>query len=84
MIKKWKGWLDVQGYYLDNDMVKPTLVIDWKDMAEKPYLMEILGSGILKDMVMEVTLEDVPPEKAAAKAQKRAEELIKDKGYAKW
>ena len=84
MIKKWKGWLDVQGYYLDNDMVKPTLVIDWKDMAEKPYLMEILGSGILKDMVMEVTLEDVPPEKAAAKAQKRAEELVKDKGYAKW
>ncbi|UCG66928.1 MAG: sugar ABC transporter substrate-binding protein [Deltaproteobacteria bacterium] len=84
MIKKWKGWLDVQGYYLDNDLVKPTLVVDWKDMAGKPYLMEILGSAILKDMVMEVTKEDVPPEKAAAKAQKRAEELIKDKGYAKW
>ncbi len=84
MIKRWKGWLDVQEYYLDNDLVKPTLVIDWKDMAGKPYLMEILGSGILKDMVMEVTLEGVPPEKAAAKAQKRAEELIKDKGYAKW
>jgi len=84
MIKKWKGWLDVQGYYLDNDLVKPTLVIDWKDMAGKPYLMEILGSGILKDMVMEVTKEGVPPEKAAAKAQKRAEELIKGRGYAKW
>ena len=84
MIKKWKGWLDVQEYYLDNDLVKPTLVIDWEDMAGKPYLMEILGSGILKDMVMEVTKEGVPPEKAAAKAQKRAEELIKDKGYDKW
>jgi len=84
MIKKWKGWLDVQGYYLDNDLVKPTLVVDWKDMTGKPYLMEILGSGILKDMVMEVTKEDVSPEKAAAKAQRRAEELIKDKGYAKW
>jgi len=84
MIKKWKGWLDVQGYYLDNDLVKPTLIIDWKDMAGKPYLMEILGSGILKDMVMEVTKEAVPPEKAAAKAQKRAEELIKGRGYAKW
>ncbi|MFH1243353.1 MAG: sugar ABC transporter substrate-binding protein [Pseudomonadota bacterium] len=84
MIAKWKGWLDVQEYYLDNDMVKPTLVIDWKDMADKPYLMEILGSGILKDMVMEVTKEGVSPEVAAAKAQKRAEELIKDKGYAKW
>ena len=84
MIKKWKGWLDVQGYYLDNDLVKPTLVIDYGDIAGKPYLMDILGSGILKDMVMEVTKEGVPPEKAAAKAQKRAEELIKDKGYAKW
>jgi multiple sugar transport system substrate-binding protein len=84
MIKKWKGWLDVQEHYLDNDLVKPTLVIDWKDMTTKPYLMEILGSGILKDMVMEVTKENVPPRKATDKAQKRAEELIKDKGYAKW
>jgi len=84
MIKKWKGWLDVQEYYLENDLVKPTLVVDWIDMTTKPYLMAILGSGILKDMVMEVTKEGVAPEKAAAKAQKRAEELIKDKGYAKW
>jgi len=84
MIKKWKGWLDVQEAYLDNDQVKPTLVIDWKDMTGKPYLMEILGSGILKDMVMEVTKEGVAPDKAAAKAQKRAEELMKQKGYAKW
>ena len=84
MIKRWKGWLAVQEYYLDNDLVKPTLVIDWKDMNTKPYLMGILGSGILKDMVLEVTKEGVAPEKAAAKAQKRAEELIKDKGYAKW
>ena len=84
MIKKWKGWLDVQGYYLDNDLVKPTLVVDWKDMAGKPYLMDILGSGILKDMVMEVAKEDVSPEKAAAKAQRRAEEIIVDKGFAKW
>ncbi|UCF90372.1 MAG: extracellular solute-binding protein [Desulfobacterales bacterium] len=84
MIKKWKGWLEVQEYYLDNDLVKPTLVIDWQDMAGKPYLMEILGSGILKDMVMEVTKEGVPPAEAAAKAQKKAEELVKDRGYAKW
>ena len=84
MIKKWKGWLDVQGYYLDNDLVKPTLVIDYGDIGGKPYLMDILGSGILKDMVMEVTKEGVTPLKAAKKAQKRAEELIRDKGYAKW
>ncbi|HEA70129.1 MAG TPA: sugar ABC transporter substrate-binding protein [Desulfobacterales bacterium] len=84
MIKRWKGWLDVQEYYLNNDLVKPTLVVEWIDMTTKPYLMAILGSGIIKDMVMEVTKEGVAPEKAAAKAQKRAEELVKDKGYAKW
>jgi hypothetical protein len=84
MITRWKGWLDVQEHYLDNDLVKPTLVVEWVDMTTKPYLMSILGSGILKDMVMEVTKEGVPPEKAAAKAQKRAEELVKEKGYAKW
>jgi hypothetical protein len=84
MIKRWKGWLDVQGYYLEHDLVKPTLVIDWADMADKPYLMDVLGSAILKDMVMEVVLENAPPEQAAAKAQRRAEELIRSKGFAKW
>ena len=84
MIKKWKGWLDAQEYYLDNNLVKPTLVTDWSDMTDKPFLMDLLGSGILKDMVMEVTKEDVSIEKATAKAQKRAEELVKDKGFAKW
>jgi len=34
--------------------------------------------------VMEVTKEGVAPEKAAAKAQEKAEEIIKDRGYAKW
>ena len=84
MIKKWKGWLDAQEYYLDNNLVKPTLVTDWSDMTDKPFLMDLLGSGILKDMVMEVTKENVPIEKATARAQKRAEELVKDKGFAKW
>ncbi|RJX30124.1 MAG: sugar ABC transporter substrate-binding protein [Desulfarculus sp.] len=83
MVKRWKGWLDVQQYYLEKDLAKPTLIIEWSDMNNKPYLMEILGSGILKDMVMEVTKEGVPAEKAAAKAQKRAEELLKMKGYLK-
>lgn len=83
MVKRWKSWLDVEQYYLQNDLAKPTLVVDWSDMKTKPYLMEILGSGILKDMVMEVTKEGVPAKKAAAKAQKRAEELLRMKGYLK-
>ena len=84
MIKRWGGWLAAQEYYLNNDLVKPTMVVEWNDLETKPYLMSVLGSGILRDMVMEVTLEDVPPEKAAAAAQAKAEELIKAKGHAKW
>ncbi len=84
MVARWKGWLDVQQDYLEKDLVKPTLVIDWRDMAGKPFLMEVLGSGIVKDMVMEVTKEGVAIDKATAKAQSRLEELLKMKGYAKW
>jgi multiple sugar transport system substrate-binding protein len=84
MIKRWSGWLEVQGEYLAKDMVKPTLVVKWSDLEDKPFLMEILGSGILRDMVMEVAVEDVDPKKAAASAQESAEELIKSKGHAKW
>src|SRR3712207_9468841 len=38
MIQRWKGWLDAQEQYLEKDQGKPTLVIDWSDMTEKPYL----------------------------------------------
>jgi multiple sugar transport system substrate-binding protein len=81
MIQRWKGWLDAQEQYLEKDQGKPTLVVDWADMTEKPYLMEVLGSGILRDMVMDVVLEKVEPAKAAEKAQKRLEDLMRSKGY---
>jgi len=81
MIQRWKGWLDAQEQYLEKDQGKPTLVVDWADMTEQPYLMEVLGSGILRDMVMDVVLEKVEPAKAAEKAQKRLEELMRSKGY---
>lgn len=81
MIQRWKGWIDVQQNYLDKDEGKPTLVVDWADMTQKPYLMEVLGSGILRDMVMDVVLEKVEPSKAAEKAQKRLEDLMRSKGY---
>jgi hypothetical protein len=35
-------------------------------------------------MVMEVVLDGVPIEQAAATAQARAEELIQMRGYAEW
>ena len=84
MIQRWGGWLEAQEYYLENDLVKPTLVVEWEDLETKPYLMEVLGSGILKDLVMEVTLEGAPIDAATEKAQARAEELIQAGGYAKW
>jgi multiple sugar transport system substrate-binding protein len=83
MIQRWKGWLDAQEYYLSRDLGRPTLVVDWADMNSKPYLMEVLGSGILRDMVMDVLLESKAPREATARAQKRLEELLKSKGYLK-
>jgi multiple sugar transport system substrate-binding protein len=83
MIQRWKGWLDAQEYYLSRDLGRPTLVVDWADMNDKPYLMEVLGSGILRDMVMDVLLENRSPKDATARAQKRLEDLLKSKGYLK-
>jgi multiple sugar transport system substrate-binding protein len=83
MIQRWKGWLDAQEYYLSRDLGRPTLVVDWADMDNKPYLMEVLGSGILRDMVMDVLLEGKAPKDATARAQKRLEALLKSMGYLK-
>jgi ABC-type glycerol-3-phosphate transport system substrate-binding protein len=83
MIQRWKSWIEVQEHYLNKDQGKPTLVIDWGDMDSKPYLMEVLGSGILRDMVMDVVLEKKPAKDASARAQKRLEDLLKSKGYLK-
>jgi ABC-type glycerol-3-phosphate transport system substrate-binding protein len=83
MIQRWKSWIEVQEGYLNRDQGKPTLVIDWDDMNTKPYLMEVLGSGILRDMVMDVALEGKKAPEAAARAQKRLEDLLKSKGYLK-
>lgn len=83
MIQRWKGWLDAQEHYLSRDLGRPTLVVDWDDMNNKPYLMEVLGSGILRDMVMDVLLENKAPKDATGRAQKRLEELLKSKGYLK-
>jgi len=83
MIQRWKSWIEVQEHYLNNDQGKPTLIVDWEDMNSKPYLMEVLGSGIMRDMVMEVALEGKPARDAASRAQGRLEALLKSKGYLK-
>jgi len=80
-IKKWKSWVDMQERYFRNDWIKPVLVIDWDDM-KKPYLLEVMGSGILVDMVLD-SVKGMSSSDAAAKAQKRVEELLAQTGYLK-
>lgn len=81
MIRKWKPWVDMQEKYFRNDWIKPVLVTEWDDM-KKPYLLEVMGSGILVDMVLDA-VKGMPSAEAAAKAQKRVEELLSQTGYLK-
>ncbi len=80
-IRKWKPWVDMQEKYFRNDWIKPVLVLDWDDMR-KPYLLEVMGSGILVDMVLD-SVKGMPSAEAAARAQKRVEELLATTGYLK-
>jgi multiple sugar transport system substrate-binding protein len=82
MFQRWRSWIEAQHHYLDNDQAKPTLVVDWADLVEKPYLLDVLNSGILRDMVIDVVIERMEPQAAAEKAQKRLETLLQGKGYA--
>ena len=81
MIGKWRSWIDMQEKYFRNDWIKPVLVTDWDDM-KKPYLLEVMGSGILVDMVLD-SVKGMSSSDAAAKAQKRVEDLLAQTGYLK-
>src|SRR6266542_4032859 len=81
MISKWRPWVDMQEKYFKNDWIKPVLVTDWDDM-NNPYLLEVMGSGILVDMVFDA-VKGMPSAEAAAKAKKRVEELLVQGGYLK-
>jgi multiple sugar transport system substrate-binding protein len=73
-IKKWRPWVDLQEAYLKAGRARPGLVNEWDDLR-KPRLLEVMGSGILADMVLD-TVKGTAPADAAAKAQKKAEELL--------
>ncbi len=80
-IRKWKPWVDMQEKYFRNDWIKPIIVIDWTDM-QRPYLLDVMASGVLVDMVLD-SVKGMPSDQAAAKAQKRVEELLTKAGYLK-
>lgn len=82
MVRKWKEWQDMQYFYFEKDLAKPTLITDW-DELRLPFGLEILGSGIVPDMVTDA-VRGMPSAQAAAKAQARAEELITKLGYKRW
>jgi multiple sugar transport system substrate-binding protein len=80
-ISKWRSWVDMQEKFFRSDWIKPVLVTQWDDM-KKPYLLEVMGSGILVDMVFDA-VKGMPSAEAAAKAQKRVEELLVQTGHLK-
>ncbi len=82
MVRKWKEWQDMQYRYFDTGQAKPTLIVDWNDL-KLPFGLEILGSGIVPDMVTDA-VRGMPSAQAAAKAQARAEELITKLGFKRW
>lgn len=82
MIRRWKEWQDMQYRYFEADQAKPTLIIEWSDLR-LPFGLEVLGSGIIPDMVTDA-VRGMPSQQAAAKAQARAEELITKLGHKRW
>jgi len=82
MYQRWREWVDMDYYYFEKNLAKPTLITQWADL-KLPFGLEILGSGIVVDMVTDA-VRGMPSKEAAAKAQARAEELITKLGYKRW
>ncbi len=71
----------MQEKYFRNDWVKPILVTDWDDMRS-PYLLDVMSSGILVDMVFDA-VKGMPSQEAAVKAQRRVEDFLIQAGHLK-
>jgi ABC-type glycerol-3-phosphate transport system substrate-binding protein len=84
MVKRWTSWLQVQQEDLDKDQARPTLIIDWADLGNKPYLLDILSSGVLRDMVVEAAVQGKPIAEVARRGQLRAEAIVRKAGSANW
>lgn len=73
--KDWQGWLDQQWEYANKGNARPLLMINRSD-RDIPWLLESANSGILADMVVDVTEKNVPAQQAAKQAQDRLVDLI--------
>jgi len=81
--KTWGFWTDAKQNIIANHEPKPLMMTEWDDLS-LPFTKEIADSGILIDMVVAVVSGQSTPEKAAARAQRRAEDLITQLGYKTW
>ena len=79
----WGFWTDAQQNIIANHEPKPLMMTEWDDLS-LPFTKEIADSGILIDMVVAVVSGQSTPEEAAARAQRRAEDLITQLGYKTW
>ncbi len=79
-IKKWGPWIEQQEEYMKQGIAHPYFTMRDEDL-KIPYIAELEGSNILPDMVLDVIVEKMSPQAAAAKAQRRTEDLIKQLGY---
>jgi len=82
MYQRWKEWVEMDYYYFERDLARPTLVVNWEDL-KLPFLLEIFGSNIIPDMVTDA-VKGMPSAQAATKGQARAEELITKLGHKRW
>lgn len=82
VIQKWDEWLAIQESYFDNDLARPLLIRDWEDLR-KPFLLEVLDSKIISELVLDVTLRGLSPAEAASKAQTSLKRLLFVGGYRK-
>ncbi|MQA87946.1 MAG: extracellular solute-binding protein [Streptosporangiales bacterium] len=76
-IKRWSSWVDTQKKVAESGRARPLMVTHWQDL-KRPYLVQIYASGVLADMVTSVAVDGEDPGKAAANAQRKAEQIVAD------
>lgn len=76
-LKKWKSWQDLSLKMINENRVRPILLIE-DDDKNLPFLFELQGKGIFTNMIMDVCLGRKSVEEAAKDANKDAKKLIQD------
>lgn len=77
-IKKWKEFVEIQ-YKVIRGESSTFGVSRWEEI-KFPWISDIAAANVLADAVIDVLVEGKTPEEAAARAQKKAEEII-ETGY---